>query len=457
MHDKPEALPSSYRDPSGYVFTYRNEIYRQVNKGFKKDFDAFVGSGLYAALVNEGLLIPHETVAENLTKDEDRAATLKPEPIGRISYPYEWCFPMLKEAALLTLKLAVKALDFGLALKDASAYNVQFHKGRMIFIDTLSFERYREGEPWIAYRQFCEHFLAPLALMHYARLPLPQIFLAYPNGLPLPVVKSLLPWKSRFNLLLYLHLHLHAKVSAKAQAKESGTVLSKEKLVNLLNGLQSLTASFQLNERENVWGNYYEEAEARPGYLAEKKGVVSAWLAQAVDAKTVIDIGGNRGEFSLLATAAGKSVVCADAEHRAVERLYRQIKEQNISNVLPLCIDFTNPSPALGVNNRERPSFFERAASDVALALAVVHHLAIGKNVPFSLIAALCAKLCETLIVEFVAKEDEKVQLLLQSKKDVYDWYNEENFLAAFSKRFRVIESKELTSSRRTLYLMKKL
>ncbi|GAA4754388.1 SAM-dependent methyltransferase [Flavisolibacter ginsenosidimutans] len=455
--DKPQRHPSSYRDPSGFVFTYQNQLYRQVNKCFSADFETFVRSGLYQSLVDQKFLIPHKVVPQNFTGDEAWFATLKPERIERISYPYEWSFSMLKDAALLTLQLALKALEKDMILKDASPYNVQFYKGRAVFIDTLSFENYKEGEPWIAYRQFCENFLAPLSLMHYVGLPLQGLFLAYPDGIPLLLAKKLLPFKSKLNALLYLHLHLHASLSAKEVKQERKTILSKQKLINLLKGLQSLVSSFRFDKYENVWGKYYEEAETRPGYLDEKKTVISSWLSNLADAKSVIDIGGNKGEFSLLAATPERTVICADGEHHAIERLYQQTKEQSITNVLPLCIDFTNPSPAIGVNNKERSSFFERASSDLAMALALVHHLAIGKNISFDLIAEMCAQLGKTLIIEFVTREDEKVQLLLRYKKDIYDWYTEENFQAAFSKHFKVIERRLLTTSSRILYLMKGL
>ena len=455
--DHPLKHPSSYRDPAGFVFTQEDIVYRQVNQTFAKEFEAFLQSDLYSELVKDGLLVSHEVVDKNFFNDEAWYTTLKPERIGRISYPYEWCFSMLKDAALLTLQLALKALEHGMSLKDASPYNVQFHNGRMVFIDTLSFEIHKEGEPWIAYRQFCENFLAPLALMHYNCLPMQQLLISHPDGIPLALASKLLPAKSWFNLLLYLHLHLHAKVSAKAKNKQGKSVLSKSKLVNLLKSLQSLIAAFCFEGNENVWGKYYEEAETRPGYLEEKKAVVSSWMQRLPEVKSVIDIGGNRGEFSLLAATPERSVVCADGEHHAIERLYNQLKKDKVSNVLPLWIDFTAPSPALGVNNRERASFFERASSDLAMALAVVHHLAIGKNVSFELIADMCAALGQNLIVEFVAKEDEKVMLLLQNKKDVYEWYCEEAFLAAFAKRFAVLERRSLTSSPRTLFLMKRL
>ncbi|HUC82532.1 MAG TPA: hypothetical protein VMR70_16615 [Flavisolibacter sp.] len=450
-------LPSSYRDPSGFVFTHKGEIYRQVNKSFQPDFEAFINSGLYDALVAEGLLIPHKTITENLTGGEDWFTTLKPEKIELISYPYEWTFSMLKDAALLTLQLALKALEHGMMLKDATPFNVQLHNGKPVFIDTLSFEKYRDGEPWIAYRQFCENFVGPLALMHYVGLPLQQLLLAHPEGIPLLYVKKLLPYKSRFNLHLFLHVHLHAGVAAKGSANSKKPFLAKSKLVNLLRGLQTLVASLHFNKFENIWGEYYKEAETRPGYLKEKKAIIAAWIEQQPALETVIDIGGNEGEFTKLVANGKRRVICADGEHYAVDHLYKQVRENKLSNIYPLCIDFTNPTPAIGVNNTERSSFFDRASSDLAMALALVHHLAIGKNIPFDFIADMCARLGIYLIIEFVAKEDEKVKVLLQNKKDIYDWYTEEGFENAFSKRFRLVEKRALSSSPRILYLMERL
>src|SRR5829696_10126729 len=239
---KPQQHPSSYRDPSGYIFTYQGEIYRQVNKSFQKDFELFNSSGLYPLLVSENLLIPHKEIDENFTGDSSCFKSIQPERISLISYPYEWSFSMLKDAALLTLELALKALKQGMILKDASPFNVQLHKGKMIFIDSLSFEEYKEGEPWVAYRQFCENFLGPLALMHYVGMPMQQLFLAHPNGIPLQYIKNLLPFRSRLNVQLYLHIHLHASLSSPSKREQKKPVLSKSKLIQLLSSLQSVVS-----------------------------------------------------------------------------------------------------------------------------------------------------------------------------------------------------------------------
>ena len=202
---------SSYRDPSGFIFEKEGTIYRQVNKSFREHFDYFIESGCYKRLTEKGLLIPHEQINENLTGDTNYYTTLKPEKISFISYSYEWSFDMLKDAALLTLQLTREAIDCGMILKDATPYNIQWHKGKFIFIDTLSFEKYKEV-PWIAYRQFCENFLGPLLIMHYSKQSLHTLQLAWPDGIPLHVIKSLLPRRSRFSLHTYLHIHLHNRV-----------------------------------------------------------------------------------------------------------------------------------------------------------------------------------------------------------------------------------------------------
>jgi hypothetical protein len=220
-----ERHPSSYRDPSGFVFYKDDVLYRQVNTFYKDDFDALQNNGLYAHLVKQEKLIGSAIINENLTGTPDWFCTLKPEPLSFVSYPYEWCFAMLKEAALLTLDILKEALLKGMILKDATPYNVQLHNGKMIFIDTLSFERYDPTKPWIAYKQFCESCLLPLALMHYSQVPLQALFISYPEGIPLSVGKKLLPWKSKWNLNTYLHLHLNAAVINKKTAARTKTNL----------------------------------------------------------------------------------------------------------------------------------------------------------------------------------------------------------------------------------------
>ncbi|MGN6166210.1 MAG: hypothetical protein ACTHOF_16875 [Flavisolibacter sp.] len=448
---------SSYRDPSGFLFYKDALLYRQVNIVFKDDFDHFISSGLYQHLVDKNVLIPHKKIEENFTGSTDWYQTIEPEKVPFISYPYEWCFDMLKDAALVTLQAAQEAMNYGMMLKDASAYNVQWHKSKMVFIDTLSFEKWDESKPWIAYRQFCEHFLAPLAVMHYLKLPLQNLFLAYPDGIPLTFAKKLLPLKSKFNLNTYLHLHLHANISENSKTLnskfKSQKPFSATKLKNLLQSLEESVRSFSLNSPSGVWSGYYNEAFQREDYVVQKKQIVENWISR-VNACSAIDVGANEGEFSELLSAKNIFTISADFDHYSVNRLYNAAKKNNNVSTLPLVVDFANPSPAIGVNNEERSSFLQRTNTDLVLALAVIHHLAIGKNIPFENIAAMCKSLGNWLIIEFVPKEDEKIQLMLQQKKDVYYDYNEEKFITAFESSYSIIEKSKIGNSGRSLFLM---
>jgi len=446
--------PSSYRDPSGFVFYKDNGLYRQVNKIYRDDFNALLESGLFDRLVKQEKLLHCELLRENLTGSPDWFCTLKPEPLRFVTYPHEWCFAMLKDAALLTLDIMEEARATGMILKDATPYNVQLHKGRMIFIDTLSFEKYDPSKPWIAYKQFCEAFLLPLALMHFSRLPLQPLLLSYPEGIPLALGRSWLPWKSKWQLNTYLHLHLNAVVT-KEQQRSIGVergAFSAKKLDNIVRSLKEAVTSYTYNGKD-TWSGYYNEASQRDDYLAQKKEIVTRWLPSLPAICSAIDVGANEGLFSELLAQRNVPTIAADFDHFSISQLYEKTKRDRLP-ITPLLIDFSNPSPAIGVNNTERPSFLDRVHTDLVLALAVVHHLAIGKNIPFESIVQLFRKLGENLIVEFVPKNDEKIQYMLQQKKDIYTAYTEEAFRTAFSVHYRIVEEALIGQSGRTLFLM---
>lgn len=448
--------PSSYRDPSGFIFTKEGIVYRQVNLCFKDHFDHFIQSGCYDALVKKNLLIAHEVIPQNLTGSHDYHLTLKPERIGFISYPYEWSFDMLKDAALLTLQLAKESLAYGMMIKDATPYNIQWHKGSLVFIDTLSFEKYEET-PWIAYRQFCENFLGPLLLMHYNRKQLTGLLLAWPDGIPLDIVSSMLPKRSRFSFYTYLHIHLHAKYSSKeAGNKRTVAVFSKQKLLNLLSSLESLVAKLHVPPQKSTWSDYYKEAAQRAGYLDQKKQIIADWAETIHGCTSAADLGANLGEFSGLLSSKKIPVLAADFDPYAINALYSQIKQSGEKYIQPLVLDLSNPTPAIGVNNQERADFMQRAGFDLLLALALIHHLAIGKNIPLPMIASALARMGKNLVIEFVPKEDEKIKLMLSRKKDIYTAYTVENFENVFSDYFSIIDKKTIQGSGRTLYLMQR-
>lgn len=449
---------SSFRDPSGFIFKSEGKLYRQVNMAFKKDFDLFINSGGYTHFVKNNWLIPHTVITENKTGTDNWYQTLLPEKVPFISYPYEWSFDMLKDAALLTLGLLKEAIQFGLVLKDASPFNVQFIGSRPVFIDTLSFETYNEEQPWIAYRQFCECFLSPLLLSHYSKQPLQKILLAFPEGIPLAITSSLLPKKSRFSLHTYLHIHLHAGISVtQKKKKDQPTFFSKKKLLNLADSLETLTQKLSVGKQSTTWSNYYEEASTRKNYLQHKKEIIANWLSDLPGLATGADIGGNDGEFARLLAANNINVIATDFDATCINNLYLQLKKEKAETILPLIIDSANPTPAIGLNNEERDRFVDRLQVDICLGLALIHHLSIGKNIPFIQVARFFNQLTNYLMIEFVPKNDDKVKLMLKQKTDRYEHYTIENFEKAFAAFFNIKEKKEINDSGRTLFLMQRI
>jgi hypothetical protein len=455
--------PSSYRDPSGFIFEKDGALYRQVNIIFKDHFTHFIQSGCYKHLIEKGLLIPHEEIHTNLSGDSDHFTTLKPERVSFITYPYEWSFDMLKDAALLTLQLAKECLQYNVILKDATPYNIQWHKDRLIFIDSLSFEKYEE-KPWVAYRQFCECFLGPLLLMHYSKKHLQPLQLAWPDGIPLNIIQSLLPKRSRFSIHTYLHIHLHNKVSVKKGQETSQNPkqanptqkFAKQKFLNLITSLEALINKLSVPAALGTWSDYYEEVAQRSDYLDQKKSIISTWIDKLPAISTAADLGANEGVFSRLVASKGIRTISADFDPYCINTLYNALRSNKEKNIQPLILDLANPSPATGVNNEERAAFTNRIKADLTLALALVHHLAIGKNISLDKIAAFFSSVSKHLIIEFVPLEDEKVQLMLSQKEIAYPHYTIGEFESNFQQYFTIDRKELIAGSSRVLYLMNK-
>lgn len=362
---------------------------------------------------------------------------------------------MLKDAALLTLRLVRKAMEKGMILKDATPFNVQFRKGTPVFIDSLSFENYDPSSPWVAYRQFCECFLSPLLIAHYSKTPPHSLMLAYPEGIPLAFTASILPRKTRFSLHTYLHIHLHAK--AGKTKKESKGKFSLKKMNDILSSLELLVNKCQPPVRDTTWSGYYEEAAARAGYLETKISLVKEWTSD-LDFDTSLDLGGNTGKFTKLFAERGSLCIVSDADPYCVDSMYNDLKNEKSKSIHPLVADLAWPSPAVGLENRERDSLLSRiSGTELVMALALIHHLAIGKNIPLQMLAKSFFDITgKWLLIEFVAKEDDKVQLLLQHREDIFPDYNLENFELAFKEYFTPEKKEEIGGSGRILYLMRK-
>lgn len=456
-----ELESSSFRDPSGIVFYKDGVVFREVKQSYKNNYDILLSSGLYKKLIKEELMIEHEEV-EDLTNKifDDGYKTLKPEMVPLISYPYEWSFSQLKDAALLTLKIQRVALEHGMSLKDSNAYNVQFFGYKPKLIDILSFEVYKEGIPWVAYKQFCQHFLAPLTLMSKVDMSLNKMLRLYIDGLPLDLTCKLLPKRSFFELSTFLHLLLHnssqKKYSNKTIDKKiSNRKVSKVSMLALIDNLEKSVRKIECRKDSTEWGDYYNFTNYSKGAFDDKKKIVRTFI-QKVKPQSVWDLGSNDGEFSRIASDNGIYTISYDIDPIAVEKNYLKAKKNKEQNLLPLMLDLTNPSPSIGWSNKERKSVVKRGPVDMVFALALIHHLAISNNLPFENIAKYFYDLTSYLVIEFVPKDDSKVKTLLSTREDIFNEYDKESFEKVFGRYFRILKKIPVKNSKRIMYLMKK-
>jgi len=449
---------SSFRDRSGFLFYHENEIYRIIDYSYKEQYEKLIKSELYKKLTEKNLIIPHSEV-KNLDIDYDYYKIIKPEKIPFISYPYEWSFSQLKDAALLTLRIQRAAMKYGMTLKDGSAFNIQFLNGYPILIDTLSFEIYNDGQIWKPYKQFCQHFLAPLALMSKKDIRLNLLSKTFIDGIPIDLTAKLLPKTTFGNFGLMAHIHAHAKSQKHYKDKDAKIkqkTLSKRSFEGLIENLKSSVEKMTWKEDNTEWGDYYSDTNYTEKSFEEKKQFISSILEQ-VKPKFVWDMGANTGVFSRLASNKGIYTISFDIDPLAVEKNYLSSSQNSDQNILPLILDLTNPSSNIGWNNDERMSIIQRGPADMVFALALVHHLAISNNVPLNKLAEFFSHISKFLIIEFVPKSDSQVKRLLLTRDDIFEDYDEKTFELEFSKFFKIINSKKILDSERTVYVMKKL
>jgi len=448
--------PLSYRDPHGHVQENGNIYYRVVDKSYEAQYAHLKGSGLYAALLTEGLITAFEEIPSSGIGDERTYKILLPEQLEVVVYPYEWSFAQWKDCLLFFLRVNTICLQHGMILKDASPFNFCLLSGKMVLFDILSFEFYKEGDPWIAYRQFCENFLAPLALMRYRHPIWSKLYRASPHGIDLGFASCSLPFSSYFSMACLLHIHLHSSVAGgkRALGGSKRPFLKKEQLVQMMDAFKSVGRWKLSTGRTSFWDEYYGEEIQAAEYLASKDLIVEGWLKE-LQPETVTDLGANTGRFSLLAAKHAKKVIAVESDPGSVELLYQFTR--GWKNIYPVCADITDPSPGSGWENAEKSPLLERIQSDTLMALALIHHLRITYNVPLQLIASLFAKLSgKNLVLEFVPRSDEKVKAMLAHRQDIYDDYAKENIEEVFSEWFILKDRQPLGNSGRLIYLWEK-
>ncbi|MCX6551871.1 MAG: SAM-dependent methyltransferase [Acidobacteria bacterium] len=422
MASATKEVNGSFRDPSGHVFMRDGTVYRQVNHAGRADYEFLMSSRLYDTLTAKSLLLTHEDLGRPAGAEPEAWTVLRPVQVPFVSYPHGWCFSQLKDAALATLSVQRHALAAGMSLKDANATNIQFVDGRPVLIDTLSFERLVPG-PWVAYRQFCQHFLAPLALTGRTDERLGRLSQLFVDGIPLDLASRLLPRSTWLRPGMLLHLHLHAigerrlatssKSGRTAEAVRPSRVDAKAVL------LESLEAAVrgQRYRPGGAWKDYYARRESYTiEAIDQKAALVAEWLDQGRP-RMLWDLGANTGRFARLAS------------HR--------------------------PSPAMGWAHEERASLVQRGPADWVFALALVHHFAIASNVPLDRIARFMASIGRHLVIEFVPKDDPMARAMLATRADIFAGYDEKGFEAAFGRHFAIERRVTLRGSSRVLYWMR--
>ena len=406
---------ASFRDRSGYVFSWEGKIYRWISPEYLPQYQHLMDSGLYRALVDRRLMIAHkEVVLDGF--DDGGGIVIQP-----------------------------------------SAYNIQFLTGYVVLIDTLSFDFYQEGSPWGAYGQYCRHFLAPLMLMSNVDFRLGHLMQSFIDGIPLDLASTLMKGGG---MAAQMHIHAHAKSVARHNDDgKKGTVkqaiMKKSTLVAFCDSLRKDTAKLQSMKAVTEWGDYYSNTNYSDMATKSKEAIVRDMLSSIDNLKNVWDFGANDGRFSRIANELDAHVVAFDIDENAVTSNWKEVKVSH-RKMLPLILDLSAPSPAIGFANAERKSLFDRQKPNCIMMLAVIHHMAISNNLPFEKIAAWIAKLTDNLIIEFVPKDDSQIQVLLATRKDIFPDYDCDHFETAFGHLFKLEKKIPVEGSKRIMYLWRK-
>ncbi len=448
----------SFRDSEGFVFFKDNKVFRTLNSEGAARMQRLLASPFFQAYMQEGKVIPTNFL-ENIFKEKELNCSylLTHEKISPITYPYEWSFSMLKDAALLTLSLLKDALKSGFILKDGTAWNITFHRGKMCFLDILSINDYEEGQTWEGYPQFCQEFLYPLFLKSYKKVDFQPLFKGSLKGIDPHLMARLfkiVDWRLPG---VFKHVFLNVKLGQNKSIAQTTLrnkfKLPKTSLIHMVNGLISLVEKLKENSTHSTWIDYtknntYEEE----GYTI-KEEFIKDFIKKSSPTATIIDLGCNTGHFSKIA-ATQRSVISCDIDSNCINYLYQAIRHDPSLTITPIVLDLMNPSPACGWNLEERSSIYDRIKGEGFLALALIHHLCIAQNVPLEKFVSFLQQIAPRGVVEWVSKEDPMVQFLLRNRKDIFDTYHWGYFEKCISTHFRLEKTIQINNGTRTLCLL---
>jgi SAM-dependent methyltransferase len=449
--------PASFRDPSGRVFYRDGQVFRGLSPVAAQDWRALAASKFFANAVKAGKITPTEEVE----KTDEWDAVLRHERIPFVSYPFEWSFAMLRDAALLHLDLLQAALAEGLTSKDGSAYNLQWRGASPVFIDVGSFEPARPGEPWAGYRQFCQTMLYPLMLQAHLGLDFQPWLRASVDGVEPAPMRRLFGGARRFKAGVLKHVHLHDAVQSRNARSSTGEVraelrdagFSEELVKATVRAIDKLVRGLDWQPPASHWTAYQQTCS----YSDADRAAKVEFVERAIQGRSrlTLDLGANDGTYSRIAAKHSDYVVAVESDAAVVDKLYRDLRDEGERRVLPIVMDLADPSPGIGWRGRERASFEQRAGAgaDAVLARAVIHHLAIGRNVPLPEIVDWLAALGRRVVVEFVEPADPMAQRLLANKPEgLFPDYRRDVFEKLLGERFTVEHRAELPSGTRTLY-----
>ncbi len=443
--------PGSFRDPASRVVLDGDDVIRLLDERGLEAWRALSTSKFFAAAVADGRVID---AAEITNAPLGSAGALRHPRLPFISYPFEWTFSMLKDAALLQLGLLEAALDAGITIKDSTPYNIQFHNGKPVFIDIGSFEAYRPGEPWIGYRQFTRQFLFPLMMRAWLDIPFQPWLRGDLDGLTPRQMANLLPFRKRFNTGALLHVVLQARMedrmsgqAVREDLKQAG--FNSDLILANVRKLKSLVGSLEWKPDTQGWSDYH--ACAHVGRDRDAKSDFLTAALNRADPHRVLDLGANDGHFSRIAVAHGADVVALDSDEAVLDDLYRQGVGRGLSIALT---DLGNPSPAMGWAGKERPGVIERCRPEMVVAYGVIHHLIYGSSIPPQKVLEWLRSLDCPVALEFVSPGDEMVARLVGNKlpEELHSGIEERDFRALMSQHFEVRSEHRLESGTRVLF-----
>lgn len=467
----------SFRDPSGRVVIADGRAFRVVDPDYEEMLKAFLASPLSTELVDGEMLINTRIVDDPELRGQliqiampqtPQALVLEHEHIAFPSYPYEWPPEMLYAAGELTLDLMERLLPENLVLKDASPYNILYRGAKPIFIDLLSIEKRASGDStWLAYAQFVRTFISPLLADKYFGVRLDQTFRVYRDGLQPEQVFRMSSMLQKLHPSLLTSISLPALLSRMDPNRYQTIYQPRQRrspelasfiLERQLRGLRrKLKAAKPATARTSSWHNYEEQEAQKERNLPGKKSFVERALKEH-GPKRVLDVGCNRGYFSMLAAQTGGSVIAIDQDPVVVGQLWRRAVQKNL-DVLPLVIDITRPTAGLGWRNTETRGFLDRARGSFqgVMMLAVIHHMLVTERIPLEEILQLASELTtDLLIIEFVPPDDSMFRLLTRGNERLYDYLNREVFEDVSSKYFVIERTEQVGDSQRRLYQMRR-